>query len=412
MGQKPAVKMVTPAPDAHVAVFLADRPLCARRACDHQGLDLDVKDRRPPSSSQKPKSIQGFKPAFTSLASEGDGSVAERCPTTTPRISIMKHVGIDVSATELHAAANDAKRAQGTFANTPEGRKKLIRWIARDAAEVHVCIEPTGVYSLDLAFELHDTPGVEVMVANPRAVHAFASASMQRGKSDPLDAALLLRFAQAMPFVPWTAPPKEALALRQVTRRIDAVVREATRLKNQLHAAESTSTTPEVIVDDLRMALEATELRAERLRVAAARMIDATPDLDRRFQQLRSVKGVGEKSAIQLLGELATMSDQMDTKQWVAHAGLDPTERTSGTSVRSRPRISKRGNRYLRSALFMPAMAAVRFVPTLKAFHARLVQRGKTPLQAVVAIMRKLLHALHAMFRTGQSFDATKLCAA
>ena len=76
-----------------------------------------------------------------------------------------------------------------------------------------------------------------------------------------------------------------------------------------------------------------------------------------------------------------------------------PFYRTSGTSVQKRPRIS-RGGSHLRRALYMPALVAVRHEPHLRAFYQRLLSRGKAGLQAVVAVMRKLLHALFAMFRS------------
>jgi len=78
--------------------------------------------------------------------------------------------------------------------------------------------------------------------------------------------------------------------------------------------------------------------------------------------------------------------------------------------VEKRPRISRGGSRHLRRALYMPALVALRREPHLRAFYQRLLSRGKARLQAVVAVMRKLLHALFAMFRSNQSYDGSKLC--
>ena len=86
------------------------------------------------------------------------------------------------------------------------------------------------------------------------------------------------------------------------------------------------------------------------------------------------------------------------------------TLHTSGTTVDKKPRISRGGSRHLRRALYMPALVAIRHEPHLRAFFQRLVAHGKAPLQAVVAVMRKLLHAFFAMFRTDQSYDGSKLC--
>jgi len=87
----------------------------------------------------------------------------------------------------------------------------------------------------------------------------------------------------------------------------------------------------------------------------------------------------------------------LDARQWVAFSGLDPRLFKSGKSVEKRPRISRSGSRHLRRALYMPAPVALRRDPYLRVFDQNLLARGKARLQAVVAVMRKLLHALFAM---------------
>ena len=94
--------------------------------------------------------------------------------------------------------------------------------------------------------------------------------------------------------------------------------------------------------------------------------------------------------------------------QWVAHAGLDPTEYTSGSSVKKRARISKVGNRNLRRALYMPALVASQHETHIRAFYEHLLDNGKLPLQALVAVMRKLLHAIFGMFKSGKQFEGEK----
>ena len=85
-----------------------------------------------------------------------------------------------------------------------------------------------------------------------------------------------------------------------------------------------------------------------------------------------------------------------------------PRQFESGSSIKLPPRISKRGNKYLRSALYLPARVACRFEPGVASFASRLRGNGKKPLQIHVAVMRKLLHAIHAMFASGQEFDGTR----
>ena len=107
---------------------------------------------------------------------------------------------------------------------------------------------------------------------------------------------------------------------------------------------------------------------------------------------------------MQILAEVALLPEDRDVRQWVAYAGLDPREYSSGTSVRQHTRISKVGNRHLRRALYMPALVASRREPHLRGFYEHLLARGKKKRQALVAVERKMLHAIFGMFRTNQPY--------
>lgn len=137
-------------------------------------------------------------------------------------------------------------------------------------------------------------------------------------------------------------------------------------------------------------------------------IIGGDDELSSKYAKLTSVKGIGKKSAINVLGELSVLPDGMDGRQWTAHAGLDPRRSESGSSVRKPDRIGKGGNRRLRKALFMPALVAVRSEARVKGFYEKLVSRGKRRLSAVVAVMRKLLVAIWGMFKNGEEFDSAK----
>jgi transposase len=134
----------------------------------------------------------------------------------------------------------------------------------------------------------------------------------------------------------------------------------------------------------------------------------ANPPSWAKLAHLVSAKGIGETSAMRLLAELLVLPDDLAAPQWVAHAGLDPRPYESGTSIHRPRRISKVGNRHLRAALYMPALVAIQHEPNVKAFYSKLVAAGKRPMQAVVAVMRKLLHAIWGMLKHDQNFDGNK----
>jgi transposase len=320
--------------------------------------------------------------------------------------------GIEVSHLILVVAlrAHDHEEALREFPNTAEGHQAVLRFLDRSVRPVRVAMESTGLYGLDLALCLHHA-GVAVMVANPRAVRHFAQAMMQRSKNDQLDAAVLREFAARMPFVAWRPPSLGALKLVAVARRLEALTDMMAAEKNRRHAASLSAALPAIIRRDVERSIQTQQRAIERLTRAAQEFVLDDPELARRYQLLLSIPGVGATSALHLLAELTLLPAGMDVRQWVAYAGLDPREYTSGTSVHKKVRISKAGNLHLRRALYMPALVAVRHDPHLRGFYEHLVARGKTKMQALVATMRKLLHAIFGMFKHDQPFDGTKVYA-
>jgi transposase len=321
----------------------------------------------------------------------------------------MTVAGIDVAHQTLAVAIRTGEKASKPeeFANTPSGHQALLTRLTQAGVE-RVCLEATGSYHLDLALAL-DAGGLALMVVNPKAAKRFAEALMTRTKSDAVDAAVLADFAQRMPFEPWQRPDRAALELRAYARRLNALTEARTQIKNQLHALQQSATTPALILEEVQLAIDETNARIERLRTAALALIATEAALKNTFDLLTSAKGIGAASAIQLMGELLVLPPDLRAKQWVAMAGLDPRHATSGTSVNKKPRLSKAGNRHLRGALYMPALSATRHDEHVKGYYRHLIEdRGLKKIQAVCAVMRKLLHAIHGMLKTGKPFDGQR----
>jgi transposase len=327
-------------------------------------------------------------------------------------LSAFNPCGIEVSQHTLVVAlrARDHDERWREFPNTPQGHQAVLRFLARAVGPVRVALESTGLYGLDLALALHQA-GVAVMVANPRAVRHFAQAMMQRSKNDQLDAALLREFAARMPFVAWRPPSPAALKLVAVARRLEALTDLLAAEKNRRHAASLSQALPTIVRRDVERSIQTQQRALERLTRAAQEFVLSDPTLARRYELLLSIPGVGATSALHLLAELTLLPAGMEVRQWVAYAGLDPRESSSGTSVHRKVRISKAGNQHLRRALYMPVLVAVQHQPHLRAFYLHLLERGKTKMQALVATMRKLLHALFGMFKHDQLFDGAKVYA-
>jgi transposase len=319
-------------------------------------------------------------------------------------------IGIDVSAASLSVALKNhgGQDRRATFDNDPAGHRKLIGWATKGGALARVCLEATGVYSFDLALALSRHAKTEVMVVNPRAIKAFAGALMQRAKTDAVDAGVILTFLERMPFQLWQPPGEEVLQLQALTRRIVQLKLIVTQESNRLHADDHRQTLGGQIRQDLQRHLRHLERSIERLENQALQVVQNHPQLQVTFIRLTSVKGIATTSALQLMAELLVLPEDLQPQQWVAQAGLDPRPRESGTSVHKPRFISKAGNKYLRAALYMPALVALQHQPNVKAFYQKLVRAGKKKMQAIVAVMRKLLRCLWGMLKHQEDFDGNK----
>jgi transposase len=211
---------------------------------------------------------------------------------------------------------------------------------------------------------------------------------------------------------PGSPRPPTCWTCRAIARRIAVLVVERTREHNRLHALRATAEASTVVGNDIEVNLRHLERRIELLTAQAVALIGDHSELHDAFERLLSVPGIATHTAVQLLPELLVLPAAMTVRQWVAHAGLDPRAHQSGTSVDRPARISKVGNAHIRRALYMPALVAVQHNRHVRAFFEKLVARGKTPLQAYVAVMRKLLHAIYGMFATRTNFVAAKFHAA
>ena len=304
---------------------------------------------------------------------------------------------------------NGKHRKAQSFENKAEDFKRLTALIQKLSGETIVCMEATGVHHFDLAVALSRAERIKVMVINPKAAHNFAKALNQRSKTDSIDADVLTSYAERMEFVPWVRPSEEALSLRALARRISAIGKMKAQLKNQLYSLTATEETPDIVITQTKTLIETLEEQINSFRSSALEIINKNDEIQKKHTLIVSVKGIADASAVQLLGELLSLPAELTVKQWVAYAGLDPRQFESGTSVSKRTRISKAGNRYIRQALYMPALVACRSEPNVASYYDHLQnKRGLKKIQAICAVMRKLLHAIYGMLHNNMPFNGDK----
>jgi transposase len=310
-------------------------------------------------------------------------------------MSIQFAIGIDIAKDQFELrwapqAAPQTISPSQSFANTEDGLQAAHAWLLTQGvvpADSLIVMEATGVYweACALGFHAYQYP---VSVVNPARVSAFAKTLMRRGKTDPLDARRLVRFALTLHPERWTPPPVEMEMLQQIMRQRDAEGHLRSQVHNQLHALEHHAhPSPEV--------------------VASVRRILTTLDTEiaQLEHQFTTIAGVGLVIAGTILTETNALATFGASSQLCAYAGITPVPFQSGTSVHRKDRISKIGNPRLRKALYQAAVCAIRCCEPFRSFYQRLLDRKKPKKVALVAVARKILRVIFALVKQGTTFD-------
>ena len=310
-------------------------------------------------------------------------------------------LGIDIAKNSFQVALlRDGKLRHHTFPNTEPGFAQLHAWLAKQGLNhVHACMEATAAYGDALALFLHQA-GHRVSIVNPARIKGFAQSELQRNKTDKLDAAVIARFCATQQPALWTPPLPEIKHLQGLVRRVEALLEMRQQESNRLEQA----TQQPLVSQSLATIITALDNEMLRLRQLIKEHIDQHPDLQRDRDLLLSIPGIGETTAAWLLSEVQVQT-YSSARQVAAHAGLTPRHHKSGERVGGRTPLSKTGNARLRRALYLPAVVAKRHNPIIKAFCERLSQRGKRPMEIIGAAMRKLLHIVYGVLKSGKAFD-------
>jgi transposase len=311
----------------------------------------------------------------------------------------MTVLGIDVGKQFIDCELLDEKRATKKVPNSVRGFEQVVAWLRnRKIARVHACMEATGGWSDELAFFLHER-GHVVSVVNPMQIRAFGQSELSRTKTDKADAGLIARFCAAMRPPAWQPPKPSERRLQQLVRRRRSLIEMRTQEENRL---ESPGT--ENVRDSILRMIDTLEEQIRELDKQIKATIDDDDDLKGKRDLIESIDGIGPITSATILGEAPHIENFRSSKALAAFAGLCPSVRQSGSSILS-SRTTKIGNRAIRKTLYMAAIAAMRSNAVIQAFADRLRERGKRPMEVIVAAMRKLLVLVFGVLKTGQPFD-------
>ena len=315
-------------------------------------------------------------------------------------------LGIDVAKETLDITLSDGYRLKhGQFLNTEKGHQQLDYWLReRSATSIHVCMEATGQYGDRVAEYLYSR-GFLVSVVNPARIKHYANSKLRRNKTDKADAELIAEYCLREKPVLWTPPPTCFKELQALVRHLEDLQSLKQQEANRLQSGVRTA----FVLEGLISVCDFIDVQIRKTKKEIQDHINKHSELKRMQELLITIPGIGRLTASKLLGEIRNVVDFQSARQLAAYAGLTPRNFLSVTSVHKKSRLSKTGNSNLRKALYMPAVVARRCNPIIRSFCDRLYQNGLQPMEVIGAAMRKLLHLVFGILKTGRPFDPNYL---
>ncbi len=315
------------------------------------------------------------------------------------------YVGVDVGQEELWVAIEGHK--PHAFSHTVNGVKRLWNWVHNINSEaiLHFCMEATGVYSLQLATRLFAYPDTQISIVNPAQISSFAKAQLRRSKTDRVDALVILTFAQSQHPKSWRPEPESLQKLTNLVNQAEALRATLRQWDNRAYTQAYIPNLPKPVSKTTNALQRAIRREINKLERAIKELCEDDPVLRSQIQLLCTIPGVAEQSAVRLLAYGKTALTDYSARALVAHVGLAPKHRQSGTSILGKSHLAKEGDKRFRCILYMPTLVGIVHNPILKKFYQRLLAKGKPKMVALVACMKKLLLMVRAILIKQSPFN-------
>jgi transposase len=324
-------------------------------------------------------------------------------------MNILKQVlGIDVAQKELVVCLSKLNSdlsiehyANKVFSNKEAGFVALIKWVKKltiENVEIHFVMEATGVYHQKFAYYL-DANGFNVSIVLPNKISNYMRTLEIRTITDKTCAEAIAQFGLERKLDKWHKPNIIYKNLQQLTREREQIVEERSIVKNQLHA-ENTEAEPNAnSIKRLKARIKFLNQQEKEIKEDIEKCIKKDESIEKEINNITTIPGVGRLTATIVLAETNGFELIRNKKQLISYSGLDVREKQSGTSVKGKPRISKKGNKFLRKAMFFPALSAVKYEQNYKEIYARLVSKNGIKMKGLVAVQRKLLELIYIIFK-------------
>jgi transposase len=322
-------------------------------------------------------------------------------------------VGIDISKDSFvacisHKTSSDEIIVKSTkkISNTPAGFKTLQEWVTKFTSLERPLIyvmEATGIYYEPLAFDLLER-GKSVSVQLAKNVKFFMQSHNIKSKTDDIDAQAIAQMGLERKLKLWQPGSIQMRLLKHLCRERAMLQAEQTTVKNQSHAWKHTYKPEESILKRLESRLSFIKAQIQEIEKEIQSIVEKDQDLAKRVANVCSIKGVGLLSAIVIIAETNGFALFNNKAQLISYAGYDVVRKQSG-NTESKTRISKKGNKNIRKALFFPATTASRFNTKMKSTYEKITERTAIKMKGNVAVQRKMLVLIYTIYKNNIPYD-------
>lgn len=327
---------------------------------------------------------------------------------------VKQIVGIDVAQDELVCCFGKVYEdfkleliTRHTFQNKKMDFVRLSEWlkpIVNKDVQLRFVMEATGVYHQSLAYFLHDK-GHNVSIILPNKISNFKRTLDIKTITDKTMADAITQFGLERNLDDWQPPKGIYGILQQLTRERSQLIEEKVVIKNQLHAENAEAKPNKKSIERCIKRLALIEKQVKEIVQEIKDLVATDVEMQRIMVLVCSITGIGTLTAATVLGETNGFELIRNKRQLTSYAGLDVKEKQSGTSIKGKPCISKKGNKHLRKAMHLPALSAIKNDERFKSIFARIVGKHGIKMKAAVAVQRKLLEMIYTIYKTGVAYD-------
>lgn len=332
---------------------------------------------------------------------------------------IKQNVGVDISKADFQTFFYQSvleknqvsNRVKGSkkFKNTLAGFTKFLVWIESKRSkdiEVRITMEATGVYYEQLVYFLSDRKeAYHVSVVLPNKSKAYFKSHNEKSKTDKIDAKLLGLMGLERDLDKWQPGCSNMRILKQLTRDRVNLLDQKITISNQLHALKHSY---QPSVDVIKRSKQRIKLLTKQIKEVEKQIQQAVKsdiELNERIEKVCQVQGLGLTTVATIVAETGGFELFTSRGQLISYAGYDIVERESGSSIKGKTRISKKGNKHIRRALHFPALVVVKYDPFFRNLFNRVFERTKIKMKAYVAVQRKLLILIYTLFKKNEDYN-------